>query len=436
MIRPISLSLALLGLLFNTANAAGPQEDVCKVEQDHINTAVFLEGAMTQTFRACSKGTISYVEVIASAEFNGGTIDISIMDENFVKRAMHTFTADNYNGSSLVLDNLSIPTLQDDQFTFMIRTNDGASCVIPGTDDANNFVGDARLYGQPLNKNVKFVTGVRGATPNLNGLNEGRKEDGTVNPLPNNAMSRSFAGLDLEVSGDCTMAQRETNGVLNVNGGGMFLQTFQTCERGRIVEAKIAAPFVEPGYEFNYELMYFNGERIASGTFTSEDATDGELKLTFDKGSVRKNQTVAIRVNCPEGARIALLARGVAGPDFGRLFINGQSFSYNIAMAAGLDVALAEDVLSTDDGRAALEISAYPIPFGDDLKVQVRGNVEAGALLQVLDHQGMPVASLTLAAGPVEGPIHLEELGDLRPGIYSLRLLSGRQAVSIRILKG
>jgi hypothetical protein len=30
----------------------------------------------------------------------------------------------------------------------------------------------------------------------------------------------------------------------------------------------------------------------------------------------------------------------------------------------------------------------------------------------------------------------MDDLGTLRPGIYSLRLLSGRQTVSIRILKG
>jgi len=93
-------------------------------------------------------------------------------------------------------------------------------------------------------------------------------------------------------------------------------------------------------------------------------------------------------------------------------------------------------VSGTDDGRAALALTAYPIPFGDALSAKVRGTVQEGARLQVLDHQGMPIKSITLTAGQLEAPVRFTDLGDLRPGIYSLRLLSGRQSVSIRILKG
>ena len=73
MIRTSFLSLALLGLLFsNVTLAASPQDDIqCKVEQDVVNTALFLEGMLTQSYRACSKGTISDLDIIAAAEFNG-----------------------------------------------------------------------------------------------------------------------------------------------------------------------------------------------------------------------------------------------------------------------------------------------------------------------------------------------------------------------------
>jgi len=144
---------------------------------------------------------------------------------------------------------------------------------------------------------------------------------------------------------------------------------------------------------------------------------------------------VALKVTCPEDARIALLAIGVSNANYGRLYINGQSLAFNVAMAAGLETALAEDTQSVDDGRDALEISAYPNPFGESLSVQVRGTLLDGALLQVLDHQGMPVKTLGLVSGELEGPVRLDNLGDLRPGIYSLRLLNGRKAVSLRILK-
>lgn len=434
MIRSISLSMALLGLLTQTAVAAAPQSDVCKVEQDNINTALYVEGMLTQSFRTCSKGTISYIEVVAAVEFDGGTVDVAIMDDTFTPKALQTFTAANYNGTTLILDNLAIPTLNQDEFTLVVRTMNGASCVIPGTDEASLFVGELRLHGDAVAKNVKFSTGIRSADPALLGAQDGRKADYN-NGLPNNAVARTASGLELAVPGQCVTAQLESNGVLTVNGG-TFLQTFRACERGEFIEAKLATPFVEPGFTFDYALMFMNGDILASGTFTHENVTDGELKLAFDKGSVRKDQTVAIKVTCPEGARMALLAVGVADASFGRLYIDGQSLPFNLAMAAGLKTAIADDILSTQDGRIGLDISAYPIPFGDALNVQVRGTVQEGALLQVLDHQGMPVKAVSLSAGPVDGPIRMDDLGTLRPGIYSLRLLSGRQTVSIRILKG
>ena len=436
MIRSFSLLLGLFGLLIQTVSATPPQDDLCKVEQDHINTAIYIDGqTLSQNLRACAKGTISIVEIIASADFDGGYFDVAILDDTFTPKALHTVTADNYNGTSFVLNNLSIPTLMNDQFTIMIRAKNGASCVVPGTDDANMFVGEARLHGDYLAKNAKFTVGVRSAIPSLNAAQDGRKSDiGSVTPSVN-AMSRTAAGLDLEVTGDCYSSQRESNGVLNVVGGS-FLQTFYACERGRVVEAKLATPYVKPDFDYTYTLSHFNGDLVAEGTFTSENVTDGELKITFDKGSVRKGQQLSLKVNCPEGSRIALLAKGVSNTDFGRLYIDGQTVPFNIAMSAGIQTATAEGVSGTDDGRISLSLTAYPIPFGDALSVKVRGTVKEGARLQVLNRQGMPVKTITLAGGQLEAPVRFTDLGDLRPGIYSLRLLSGRQSVSIRILKG
>jgi hypothetical protein len=268
----------------------------------------------------------------------------------------------------------------------------------------------------------------------LGSAQDGRKDDIRSNDLPNNAMSRTAAGLDLRVQGDCAAEQLQSNGVINVNGG-TFMQSFYSCERGQFLEAKLATPYVEAGYTFEYALMHFNGDVIANGTFTEENVTDGELHLTFDKGSVRKGQHVALKVTCPEGARIALLAIGVANADFGRLYVDGQSLSFNLAIAAGLKSAIAADVTAEDEGRGAIDLSAFPNPFTDVLNVQVRGTVQEGALLQILDQQGMPVKALSLSGGKLDRPVRIDDCGELRPGIYSLRLLNGREAVSIRVLK-
>ena len=232
MIRFSFLSLALLGaLISNTALASGPQDDIqCKVEQDMVNTAIFVEGKISQTYRACNKGTIANLEVIADIEFNGGTVDMAIMDAHFTPRALKTFTAENYNGTSLVMNTLSIPTLKNEVYTIMIKTFDGATMVMPATDDPAQFVGESRLGSTALDKNLKFNTGIRASAPDLDAASEGR---GDSNGPVLNAQARTAAGLDLAVNGDCVSAQRLSTGVLNFVGE-TFVQRFQACDRGRI----------------------------------------------------------------------------------------------------------------------------------------------------------------------------------------------------------
>ncbi|RPG81044.1 MAG: T9SS C-terminal target domain-containing protein [Crocinitomicaceae bacterium TMED114] len=437
MIRTSFLSLAVLSLLFsNVSFAAAPQDDIqCKVEQDQINTAVFMQGILTQSYRACSKGTIAALEVVAAVEFNGGSVDVHIKDEQFNTRAMKTFTADNFNGRSFYLDNLAIPSLKGDDFTIMIKTLGNAECILPGTDDAAQFIGDVHVNGTPEGKNIKFAAHFRGASSDMGEANTGR----TVNNLgtdgsASNAHARVAAGLDLSVQGDCESAQRMSTGVLNFEGETV-IQTFQSCERGRVTEIKVATPFVEPGFEYEYALGYTHGDVICGGTFTSENVSDGELLLELDKGAVRKGQSVMLKMVIPTGARIAVLAAG--SNDFGRLFIDGQASAYNIAMAAGLDAATASDVQSSDDdGRNRIELGAYPVPFDERLSITVRGTVADGALLQLLDHQGMPVEAISLTGGKQNAPIRFNNLSNLRPGLYTVRLLSGRTVASKRILKG
>lgn len=437
MIRTSFLSMALLGLLFsNVSLAATPQDDIqCKVEQDQVNTALHVQGIVMQSYRACSKGTIAALEVVSAVEFNGGSVDVMIRDANGNPRALKTFTADNYNGTSLYLGDLAIPTLKHDDFTIMVKTFGNAECIMPGTDNADQFVGDLRVNGAIESKNIKFSAHFRGASSNLDEVEVDRNgnrtnQDGTAS----NAHARVAAGLDLSVQGDCVSAQRLSTGVLNFQGETV-MQTFQTCDRGRVTEIKLATPFIEPGFEYEYALAYTNGDVICDGTFTSEDATDGELLLELDKGAVRKGQNVMLKMTVPTDGRIAVLASGA--DDFGRLYIDGQASPYNLAMAAGLDAATASDIQSSDDdGRAKIELGAYPVPFGESLSITVRGTVADGALLQLLDHQGMPVKAISLTGGQQDAPIRFTDLSNLRPGLYTARLLSGRTVVSKRILKG
>lgn len=434
MIRNSFLSLALLGVLFsNTALAATPQDDIqCKVEQGQINTAVVVESMVMQTYRACTKGFIANLEVIANVQFNGGTVDMGIMDSNMMPRAVKTFTTDNYNGSSLVLNNLSIPALQNDQFIIMIKAYNGASLVLPATDDASEFVGEFRNAGNIEAKNLKFTAGFRGGTPDYEGLREG--DNRTSNKITS-AHARVAAGLELEVKGDCETAQRNSTGVLNFEQK-TFMQMFYACDLGVISEIKLATPFVQPGVSFNYALIRPDNSVITSGTFTSEDVVNEELVLKLNKGAVRENEAVLFKVNCPLGARLTTLATGTSDDSFGRLYVNGQSLPYNLAMAVGFSTRKLDELGEVQDEREDLEIGAYPVPFGESLSITIRGSVKAGATLQLLNHQGMTERVMTLAGGQLQAPIRFTDLDTLRPGLYTIRLINGDKVFSKRILKG
>ena len=85
-----------------------------------------------------------------------------------------------------------------------------------GRPQGTNVPSSSRAICKPVQRGQWTL---RSATPDLGGANDGgRKADGVVNDLPSNAMSRTAAGLDLRVQGDCSTSQLETNGVINVNG--------------------------------------------------------------------------------------------------------------------------------------------------------------------------------------------------------------------------
>lgn len=435
MIRTSFFSLALLGLLFSNVALATPSngEIQCKVEQDEVTTALFLQGMLTQTYRACSKGSIASLDVVAAVEFNGGYVSVAIMDENNILRAIKTFTADNYNGTSMYLDNLAIPTLRNNTFNIVIKTFDGSSCVLPCTDNEDMFVGEMKVGSTAESKNLKFTSAFRGASSNLQNADGSRGNSDEAGHT--SAHSRVAASLDLTVEGDCNSAQRKSTGVLNFESETV-VQMFKACDRGRISQIKLAVPFVEPGYDFEYALLRADYTPIASGEFTHENTTDGELLLTFDEGSVRKDEPVFLKIVCPVGARMAVLADGSSDSSFGRLYVDGQATPFNLAMAAGLNAATASHVQATTEGRDDIQVGIYPVPFGNVLNVSIRGALVEGALLQLLDHQGKPLQQRYLAGGSLDKPLRLNDLSSLRPGLYTIRLVSGDHVVTKRILKG
>ena len=218
MIRNSFLVLALAGLSFsNLGLAAAPQDAIsCKTEQDQITTAFFVQGKVMQSFMACSRGTLASLEVFADIEFDGGRIDVEIADADGNARALKTFTAHNYNGYSLVLNDMAIPSTKGQEFLISLKLMNVDHCLLPGTNDALQLVGGLRVDGQALQANIKFSAGFRGMTTNMEGIAPDRI-GASGNDIPN-AVSRDVVNLDLDVNGDCVTAKSESHGVLNLKG--------------------------------------------------------------------------------------------------------------------------------------------------------------------------------------------------------------------------
>ena len=84
---------------------------------------------------------------------------------------------------------------------------------------------------------------------------------------------------------------------------------------------------------------------------------------------------------------------------------------FNLCMAAGLESSTATDVESEQNGRDEIEIGAYPVPFGESLSITIRGIVQEGATLQLLNHQGRPVRVVSLAGGrQLDAPVRFRDL--------------------------
>ena len=433
MIRNSFLVLALAGLSFsNLGLAAAPQDAIsCKTEQDQINTAFFIDRGIVQTFKACSPGTLASLELFATVDFNGGRVDLAVYDADGIPRALKTFTSSNYNGVSLVLNDLAIPTKEGDEFQIKMKLFGVASCLLPASDDpylsAGNLVVDLDIKEACLKFNASF----RGAPTNMDEATPDRI-GGVGGDIPN-AVARTSSGLDMTVDGDCVATKDESIGVRNFKGE--FTQLFYACDRGRIDQIQLATPYVQPDVTFDYALLRVDNTVITSGTFTSHDVENERLTLSLDKNSVRKGQPVLLKVKAPRGARIAALI-APEDADFGKLYINGQPSQFLMAMAAGIKTVRVAEAVEGSDGRDEIVLGAYPVPFAENLSVAIRGIVKAGATLELLNHQGMPVRMVSFAGGKLDAPVRFSDLNNLRPGLYTLRLVSGDRVISKRILKG
>jgi hypothetical protein len=432
MIRNSFLVLALAGLSFsNLGLAAAPQDAIsCKTEQDQIKTAFFAQGKIAQTFSACTRGTLASLEVFADIEFNGGRIDLEISEVQGRSYALKTFTADNYNGTSLVLKDMAIPTTQGQEFVISMKLFGVDHCLLPGTDDPYQFVGALRVDGQSIDANLKLSAGFCGVNTNMEEAAPdriGASGDG----IPS-AIARVAAGLDMKVNGDCVSTKDESVGVLNFKGE--FSQLFYACDRGRIDQIQLATPYVQPDVTFEYALVRMDNSVITSGTFTSHDVEDGRLTLSLDRNAVHKGQPVLLKIKAPKGARIAALM-APQDADFGKLFVNGQPSQFLLAMAVGIKTVRLAEAVEDADGRDEIQLGAYPVPFAESLSVSIRGIVKAGATLQLLNHQGMSVRMVSLAGGKLDAPVRFTDLNNLRPGLYTLRLVNGDRVISKRILK-
>ena len=419
-IPSVALSAALL-----IPGALAASNDNCSTNQTNKNTTISVqEGSLTQSFPVCDKGLIKTIEIDATVEFTGQSpLRIEILDEagNTVAERL-LYPSDTEDG--IHLDNLNVHTAANTQMSIKVGADQFVKVIFDATTTSSSFVGGMSLNGDTQTQNIVFGVDIDAFNYSANGS------------LINNGNHTNWVqteNLDVNAEGQCAFKQVTTSGVMSFEGT-TFTQSFEACSRGKLTEFAVIAPYIQPGTDFEYRLMNSDFETVCEGIFTSENATDGVLRIPLCDENVRSGLRYFIRVGVESGAQIALHVTANTDELVGKMYVNGQNQPMNLTFAAGVHTSLPA-LEAADDHAKVTTVAAYPVPFGSELNISINGEIAAGSTLELIDSRGNARYAMTLASSPKGARLSMVGLSRLVRGVYALRLINGREVVTMQVIK-
>ena len=417
-------SIAIIAaLLIPTSVAANSDE--CSTQQHNKNTTISVQnGSLTQSFPVCEKGLIKSIRIDATVEFTGNSpVRCEILDEAGNVVAERFLYAGQYTAEDrLTIEDLNIHTAYSTQMSIKVGADADVKVIFDATTTSNSFVGSLLVNGNNENSNISF--GVDIVSFDYSSSSDFTGAGGTT--------AVSTDQIDIHAEGECNYAQTSTTGVIAFEGD-TFIQGFKACSRGKLTEIAIATPYVEANKTFNYTVMNEKSVAICDGTFTSDDATNGVLRIPLCDVNTRVGMKFFLRVDCSDNARLACYV-SVNSEDLNNTtYINGQVQPVTLTFAAGVHVALA-NLESADNYGKVTTVEAYPVPFGSVLNIVVNGEIAQGATLELIDTRGNVHYAVSLAANAKGARVKMSDLSMVQ-GIYAVRVINGRDIVTMQVVK-
>lgn len=417
-------SIAIIAALLIPTSVAAISDE-CSTHQNNKNTTISVQnGSLTQSFPVCEKGLIKSISIDATVEFTGNSpVRVEILDEAGNTVAERFLYEGQYTAEDgLLIEGLNIHTAYSSQMFIKVGADPNVKVIFDATTTSNSFVGSLVVNGNDENSNISF--GV-----DIVSFDYTTDSDFTST---GGATAVSTEQIDIHAEGECNYAQTSTTGVMAFEGE-TFIHSFKACSRGKLTEIAIASPYVEINKTFNYTIMNERSIAICEGTFTSDNAANGVLRIPLCDENVRSGMNYFIRIDCSDNARLACYVSVNAEDLNSVMYINGQEQPVNLTFAAGVHVALA-NLEAADDYDKVTTVEAYPVPFGSELNIVVNGEIAQGATLELIDTRGNVHYAVSLAANAKGARVKMSNLGMVR-GIYAVRVINGREIVTMQVVK-
>jgi hypothetical protein len=420
-IPSIALSAALL-----IPGALAASNDDCSTHQENKNTTISVQnGSLTQSFPVCEKGLIKSIEIDASVEFTGESpVRVEILDESGNTVAERLLYADEVE-NGLSLHGLNIHTAGNTQMTLKVGADQFVKVIFDATTTSNSFVGSMSVDGESQNQNIAFGVDIDAFIYSAIGgvIYNGSNIDNWV----------QTENVDFHAEGECQYKQITSSGVMAFEGTTL-MQSFNACSRGELTEFAISAAYVQPGKDFSYSVLNADFNLVCEGVFTSDNFSDGVLRIPLCEENVRTGMRFFIRIGVDGDERIALHVTANNNEFVGKMYVNGQPQPLNLTFSAGVDVALAS-LEAAHDYAKVTTIEAYPVPFGSELNIGVNGEIAQGASLELIDSRGNVHYAVSLAASEKGARLNMVGLSNMVRGVYALRLINGREVVTMQVIK-